>query len=128
MSTFNAFFIRANEKATLASIQKGFEKMEIDQFRNHFMKTTIHILTAICPVLLVTGCKPSHRVNFKPPNVSIDPGVGWKQLNIPVELPACSPRLISKAGMINAVFLEDFTEVNKAADFLQARFSTGRSA
>lgn len=34
MSTFNAFFIRANEKATLTAIQKGFEKMEIAQLRD----------------------------------------------------------------------------------------------
>jgi hypothetical protein len=79
-------------------------------------------------MLLLAGCKPSHRVNFKPPNVSIDLGDGWKQINIPVDLPACSPCLISKAGMINAVFLEQFTDVNQAADFLQARFSTGHFA
>jgi hypothetical protein len=34
MSTFNAFFIRANEKATIAAIQKDFDKMEIDQLRD----------------------------------------------------------------------------------------------
>ncbi len=34
MSTFHAFFIRANEKATLAAIQSGFDKMKIEQFRD----------------------------------------------------------------------------------------------
>jgi len=34
MSTFNAFFIRATEKATLASVRSGFDKMEIEQYRD----------------------------------------------------------------------------------------------
>jgi hypothetical protein len=34
MSTFNAFFIRANEKATIASVGSGFDKMEIEQYRD----------------------------------------------------------------------------------------------
>ena len=75
-------------------------------------------------LLLVAGCKPSHRITFKPGNVSVDPGEGWKRLDIPAEPPVCSPCLICKAGMINALFLDDFTDIKKAADFLQSRFAT----
>ena len=32
MSTFNAFYIRANEKATLEAVRQGFDKMGIEQF------------------------------------------------------------------------------------------------
>ena len=34
MSTFNAFFIRANEKATLAAGRSGFDGMKVEQFRD----------------------------------------------------------------------------------------------
>jgi hypothetical protein len=88
------------------------------------MKTNMRVVTVIGLLLLVAGCKPSHRVDFKPALVSIDPGDGWKRLDIPAALPACSPRLVGKAGMINALLLEDFTEIKKAADFMQARFAS----
>lgn len=34
MSTFNAFYIRANEKATLASVREGFDKLAVEQHRD----------------------------------------------------------------------------------------------
>jgi hypothetical protein len=88
------------------------------------MKTTTHILVILGLLLLVAGCKPSHRINFKPANVSVDPGEGWKRLDVPAEPPVCSPRLICKAGMINALVLDDFTDIKRAADFMQSRFAT----
>jgi len=88
------------------------------------MKTTAHILIITGLLLLATGCKPSHRITFKPANVSVDPGEGWKRLDLPAEPPVCSPRLICKAGMINALYLDEFTDVKKAADFLQSRFAS----
>ncbi len=32
MSTFNAFFIRANEKATLEAVRQGFDQMDVERF------------------------------------------------------------------------------------------------
>lgn len=32
MSTFNAFFLRANEKATLEAVRQGFDQMEVGRF------------------------------------------------------------------------------------------------
>jgi hypothetical protein len=93
------------------------------------MKTTLRALTVIGLLLLAAGCKPSHRVDFTPARVSIDPGEGWNVLNIPPDPPSCSPQLISKLGIINAVMVDsDITEVNKAAEKLQAVFSnTGKA-
>ena len=99
-----------------------FEKSSID------LKTATHILVVLGLFLLVTGCKPSHRINFKPASVSIDPREGWKRLNIPAMPPVCSPRLISKAGVINVLLLDDFTDIKKATDMLQERFTTTTKA
>jgi hypothetical protein len=92
------------------------------------MKTTTQTLLIMGLLLFGAGCKPSHRINFKPANVSVDPGEGWKRLDVAAEAPVCSPRLICNAGMINALYLDDFTDVKKAADFLQSRFATTGNA
>lgn len=99
------------------------EFLALNDVRTSFMKTYAQIFIIIGLVLLVTGCKPSTRINFKPSNVSVDPGVGWKRLDLPVEPPVCSPSLVCKLGMINALALDDFTDLKEAADFLQTRFS-----
>src|SRR2546425_457128 len=93
------------------------------------MKTAIALITILGLLLLIAGCKPSNRVDFKPALVSVDPGGGWKRLDIPAAPPACSPRLMSKLGMINALMLDhEITDIKKAADKLQASFaSTGRA-
>ena len=93
----------------------------------HSMKTIILLVAFIGVVGLVSGCKPSNRVTFKPANMSVDPGEGWARLNIPAMPPVCSPSLAGKGGMIHAVLLEDETDIQKAADQLQAAFSkTGK--
>src|SRR5882724_3071999 len=92
------------------------------------MKTIILLVVLVGVVGLVTGCKPSNRVTFKPALISVDPGEGWARLDIPADPPACSPRLARKTGMINALLLQDETDIKKAADQLQAAFSkTGKA-
>ena len=94
-----------------------------------FMKTTIrYTLVIMGLLLLVTGCKPSNRITFKPINVSVDPGEGWKRLDLSPAPPVCSPTLIGKAGMINALALDEFTDDQKAADFLRGRFASNADA
>jgi len=69
------------------------------------------------------------RVTFSPANMSIDPGKGWTEVKIPATLPVCSPRLVNKSGMINALLLEeDITEVRAAAQKLQASLVTAGKA
>lgn len=92
------------------------------------MKTTIRVVTIIGLLLLIAGCKPSHRVDFKPALISIDPGEGWKRLDLYNEPPACTPSLMGKAGMINALLLEDFTDNKKAADHLQSSYASNGKA
>src|SRR5215212_1003032 len=92
------------------------------------MKTTTRVIASIGLGILVAGCKPSHRVDFKPALVSIDPGEGWRRMDIPAAPPTCTPRLMGKVGMINALLLEDVTDIKKAADQLQTSFSsTGKA-
>jgi hypothetical protein len=87
------------------------------------MKKTL-LLSLVLGLLLATGCKPSTRVAFKPAMVSIDVGPGWARLDIPADPPACTPRLMGKAGMINAVLIEgDNADLKRAVNAL--RF-TGR--
>jgi hypothetical protein len=75
---------------------------------------------ALVIYLIIRVISPT-RVTFSPANMSIDPGKGWKAVQIPASLPVCSPRLVSKFGMINAPLLdEDITEVKAAAEKLQA--------
>jgi hypothetical protein len=94
----------------------------------HSMKITILLAVLVGIAGLVSGCKPSNRVAFKPANMSVDPGEGWARLNIPAIPPVCSPSLAGKGGMINALLLEDETDIKKAADELQAAFSkTGKA-
>jgi len=69
------------------------------------------------------------RVTFSPANMSIDPGKGWKQLKIPATSAVCSPRLVSKSGMINALVLnEDLTDAKAAAEKLQTSLVTAGKA
>jgi hypothetical protein len=92
------------------------------------MKTIILLVAFVGVVGLGTGCKPSNRVAFKPALMSVDLGEGWARLNIPAIPPVCSPSLAGKGGMINALLLEDDTDINKAADELRTAFSkTGRA-
>lgn len=69
------------------------------------------------------------RVTFSPANMSIDPGKGWKEVKIPATAAVCSPRLINKSGMINALVLnEELTDAKAAAEKLQASLvSAGKS-
>jgi hypothetical protein len=89
------------------------------------MSTRLKVRLAIAGIallifLIVRMINPS-RVTFSPANMSIDPGKGWKAVKVRTVLPACSPRLVSKSGMINALLLdEDLTEVKAAAEKLQA--------
>ncbi len=73
-------------------------------------------------IFLVVRMVSPNRVTFSPANMSIVPGKGWKELKTPVSLPACSPRLLGKAGMINALLLdEDLTDPKAAAQKLQEK-------
>lgn len=93
------------------------------------MKQTLLILIAISSLMFVTGCKPSNRVVFKPALVSIDPGAGWKALPIPADPPVCSPRLVGKPGMINALLLEiEGDDVKRTVDSMQASLTTTSKA
>lgn len=75
---------------------------------------------ALVIFLVVKAIHPT-RVTFSPANMSIDPGKGWKEVKTAATLPVCTPRLISKSGMINALLLdEDLKEVKVAAEKLQA--------
>src|SRR5882724_11366787 len=69
------------------------------------------------------------RVTFSPANMSIDPGKGWNEVKAPATLAVCSPRLVSKSAMINALLLdEDLTEVKAAVEKLQANLvAAGRA-
>jgi hypothetical protein len=75
---------------------------------------------ALVIFLIIRIINPT-RVTFSPANMSIDPGKGWKAVKVPATLSVCSPRLVSKSGMINALLLdEDLTEIKAAAEKLQA--------
>jgi hypothetical protein len=75
---------------------------------------------ALVIFLIVKAIHPT-RVTFSPANMSIDPGKGWKEVKVQATLPACSPRLVSKAGMINALLLdEELKDVKAAAEKLQS--------
>jgi hypothetical protein len=79
-------------------------------------------LIALVIFLIIRIINPT-RVTFSPANMSIDPGKGWKEVKVLATAPVCSPRLVSKSGMINALLLdEELTEVKAAADKLQANF------
>ncbi|HSU54905.1 MAG TPA: hypothetical protein VLT36_12680 [Candidatus Dormibacteraeota bacterium] len=89
------------------------------------MSTRLKVRLAIlCIGLVVYGIirlvNPS-RVTFFPANMSINPGKGWKAVEIPASPPVCSPRLINASGMINALLLdEELTEVKAAAEKMKA--------
>jgi hypothetical protein len=69
------------------------------------------------------------RVTFSPANMSIDVGKGWKEVKITPTPPICSPRVISKSGMINALLLdEDLTDIKAAAEKMQASLVAGGKA
>jgi hypothetical protein len=70
------------------------------------------------------------RVTFSPANMSINPGKGCKEVKIPATAAVCSPRLICKSGMINALVLnEDLTDAKAAAEKLQASLvSAGKAS
>jgi len=103
--------------------------MRRSHFEDYIMKTTVMVVAVIGLLAPGTGCKPSNRVTFKPALVSIDPGAGWRSMDVPAQPPACSPRLMSPMGMINAVVLDaDDIDLKKAADKFQTSFaSTGKA-
>ncbi len=90
----------------------------------------IFVITIACLALVITGCKPSNRVTFKPALVSIDVGPGWVVQNVPIRELACTPRLMGKAGMINGLLLEgEISDMKAAADKMQtALLSTSKAA
>ena len=51
MSTFNAFYVRANERATLENVRQGFDSFEIEQHRE-FIGVTLPPRSAPEPMLL----------------------------------------------------------------------------
>jgi hypothetical protein len=80
-------------------------------------------------IYLIIGMINPSRVTFSPANMSIDPGKGWKVVKIRAMPPVCTPRLLSKFGMINAMVLdEDFTEAKAAAEKLQANLVASGAA
>jgi len=89
------------------------------------MSTRLRVRLAIaCIALVIFGIvriiHPT-RVTFSPANMSIDPGKGWQEVKVPATSVTCSPRLVSKAGMIGALLLdEDLIEVKAAAEKLEA--------
>ena len=89
------------------------------------MSTRLKVRLAIAAValvifLIVRMINPS-RVTFSPANMSIDPGKGWKELKVPAVSSACSPRLVSKGGMIGALLLdEELTDIKTATERLQS--------
>ena len=89
------------------------------------MSTRLKVRLAIaCIGLVILGIvriiHPT-RVTFSPANMSIDAGKDWKEVKVPATSVTCSPRLVSKSGMIGALLLdEDLTEVKAAAEKLEA--------
>jgi hypothetical protein len=94
---------------------------------DHFVKTTILLAVALA-LVSTAGCKPSNRVTFKPALVSIDPGEGWKQMDLAADPPKCSPRLMGKPGMINALHFSEQTDVKKVAEQMQTSLSGNSNA
>ena len=92
------------------------------------MKTTILLVALLGLLGLAAGCNPSNRVTFKPALISVDPGAGWKRMDSPAAPPVCSPRLMGQVGMINALVLEEFTDIKKAADHLQSSYTANGKA
>lgn len=88
------------------------------------MKTRLLYFSILALLAAVTGCKPSNRVTFKPALVSVDPGEGWKTVAIPTGAPACTPTLVGKGGMINAVMLDgEAADAKEMANKVQAMFA-----
>jgi len=91
-------------------------------------------LIALAIVLAVLGIlefttKHNGRTTFTPANVSINPGKGWRSIEMPADPPACSPQLSSRDGIINAVVLDsDVTDLQGAVDKLQAAFAANDQA
>src|SRR5690242_17348560 len=98
------------------------------------MRTRLLVRLAIAGialvVLLIVRLIHPTRVTFSPANMSIDPGKGWKELKTAPTPPICSPSLLSKAGMINAVLLdEELTDVKAAATKLEGNLvAAGKAA
>jgi hypothetical protein len=75
---------------------------------------------ALVIFLIVRMINPT-RVTFSPANMSIDPGKGWKEVKILATEAVCTPRLVNKSAMINALLLnEELTDAKAAAEKLQA--------
>ena len=98
------------------------------------MRTRLFVRLAIAGialvVLLIVRIIHPTRVTFSPANMSIDPGKGWKELKTAPVPPICSPSLLSKSGMINAVLLdEELTDVKAAATKLEGNLvAAGKAA
>jgi hypothetical protein len=98
------------------------------------MSTRLRVRLAIAGlaflIYLIVRLSHPTRVTFSPANMSIDPGKGWKELAVPKTAAVCSPRLVSKSAMINALLLgEEFTDVKAAAEKVKANLvASGRAA
>ena len=93
------------------------------------MRKVLIVIVAAGLLGLVCGCKPSHRVTFKPALVSVDPGEGWNRMDFPARPPVCTPSLMGKAGMINALLLDtEDNDIKRTADKMQASFATALTA
>lgn len=88
------------------------------------MSTRLYVRVVIACIalvifLIVRMINPT-RVTFSPANMSIDPGKGWKEVKVLATPPVCSPRLVCKSGMINALLLdEELTDAKTAAEKMQ---------
>jgi hypothetical protein len=119
---------RAPGLLCLRSRQFSFHAWSIDMSTR--LKVRLAIAAIALVVLLIVRMVNPTRVTFSPANMSIDPGKGWKELKVPALPPACSPRLVSKAGMINALLLdEEVTDIKAAAGRLQSSLiNAGKAA
>ena len=85
------------------------------------LKVRLAIAGIALVVLLVIRIIHPTRVTFSPANLSIDPGKGWKEVQMRPNAAYCLPSLVSKSGIINAVMLdEDLSDAKAAAEKLQA--------
>jgi hypothetical protein len=92
------------------------------------MKTATHLLILAVFLFLAGGCKPSNRVTFKPANMSIDLGEGWKHEDMPSDDAVCSPGLVGQSGWVHGLVLVGNTDIKEAAHTLQIDFSKNTNA
>jgi len=85
------------------------------------LKVRLVLACIVLGIILIMRLVNGSRVTFSPANMSLDAGKGWRIVKMPAMLPVCSPSLISQAGTINALLLdEELTEVKAAAEKLKS--------